>query len=357
MAYYYSNLTGSSGAAIGTVIAIAKPSGWSSSTDNWDIATRFPGYLECNGATLNVYEYPALYQVLSSYYGGTATSTSGSMVNWQGSTSSTQGTFKLPDYRGKKLVGVGGVDGLGSVSPVITKDRFGSSGGTSDEVGASGGVWIMNETRQGAEYVIGSVTTKGYSDVTTTINTTLTGSTSFRIGPLDESTLKSAPAHNHILLTAEPDTTATADKGQQNDLALTGGVQAQEHISNNNFYIYPFDPVDFKTHSHKISETNFNSTRSRSATYDSSSLGDSGTGNSYYQDPSGVAGSANISSSNCFDYIDKNVSASESGMYISDGNFALTAATPISVSAAIVPQSDIPLLMKYFRVKYLIKAY
>lgn len=355
---FYNDITQSSGASIGTVIAVLKPSGYNSSTDDWQLSTRYPGYLECDGSTKNVYEYPILYQVLASYYGGTATSTTANMSNWQGSTSSTQGTFKLPDYRGSKLVGVGGVDGPGSVALALSTDRFGSSGGTSDEVGAKGGYWIANESRQGAEYVVGSVSTSGYGLVTGDIACSLSGSTSYRIGPLDEAVLGAAPEHNHILLTSEPDGTATkGDKGQANDPASSGGVSCAEHNSNDNGYIYPFEPSASATHSHKISETNFNSLRPKSATYDSTTLGASGTGNSYYQDSTGTSGSAQPSSSNCFDQIDINVSATQSGMYISDGVFTFTAATPFQVTASITPQGDIPLLMKYFRVKYLIKAY
>ena len=52
------------GASIGTIICAPRPSSWTSGTDNWNLTTNFPGYLECDGSALNPNQYYALYQVI-----------------------------------------------------------------------------------------------------------------------------------------------------------------------------------------------------------------------------------------------------------------------------------------------------
>ena len=56
------------------------------------------------------------------------------------------------------------------------------------------------------------------------------------------------------------------------------------------------------------------------------------------------------------DYVDRVVNVAESGMISSEGTFEMSSSTPISVTAEAVPESNIPLITKYHRVKYLIKA-
>lgn len=357
---YYTKISGTSGAPIGTIVAIGKKNGTFTISD-------YPGYLLCDGTQYYVAQYPALAKVLAAHYDSSATAVttlSGSLTNWDGSSNTSMGTFKVPDYRGKKLVGVGGVAGVGSVSAPVTKNRFNQSGGTSDEVGALGGQWVMNETRQGAEYVVGSVTVSGYSSVTGTITTSMSGNTSYRIGPLDEEVLRKPPEHGHILLTSQPDPTATGEKDTGGAGAAAGGLAAAEHADDTNGYIYPWDPLDLQSHSHKISEINHNQQKPKDATYDynasssnNTNLGANGPGNAFYNDSSGATGAVAVSSSNAFDYIDKYVTAADTGITLSDGTFVLTAATPISMTAALSPVSDIPLLMAFFRVNYIIKAY
>ena len=43
-------------------------------------------------------------------------------------------------------------------------------------------------------------------------------------------------------------------------------------------------------------------------------------------------------------------------MISSEGKFEMSSSTPISVTADAIPESNIPLITKYHRVKYLIKA-
>ena len=51
------------------------------------------------------------------------------------------------------------------------------------------------------------------------------------------------------------------------------------------------------------------------------------------------------------------VSAGDSNLRFTDGTFRLSSSTPISVTSEARVQTTIPLITRYFRSKYLIKAY
>jgi microcystin-dependent protein len=65
-------------------------------------------YLLCNGQTLLVQEYAALYSIIGTRYGGTPNQ-----------------NFKLPDLRGRMPIGMGT-----GVNPALTTRQLGESGGT-----------------------------------------------------------------------------------------------------------------------------------------------------------------------------------------------------------------------------------
>ena len=139
MAYRYSTATQHTGASIGTIISVPKPGSWSSSTNpttegnNWQIQSRFPGWIECDGRTLDKSDYIALYQVIGDTYGSTAT------------------TFNLPDYRSRMLMGTGTVDGNqpGGIS-LTPDDGPGNSATTAQPniAGSTGGTYVMSTVRQ-----------------------------------------------------------------------------------------------------------------------------------------------------------------------------------------------------------------
>lgn len=353
MATYYSKTTGSVAAAIGTIISVFR-----SSSGSFDI-TQYPGYLECDGSEVNVSQYPALYAVIGTHYGGTSSiSTAAPFTGWEGTVTASMGTFKLPDFRGRKLVGVGGVDGAGSPSAIPSFDPKGNAGGSAETPGCTGGSWIMTETRQGAEYFVGNVTTSGYGLVTGTLQTSLSGETSYRMGPLLDGILKGAPTHNHILLTSDEDPNCIGDAGNGGDQAIVGDLSAPEHITEDLAFIYPFSPPDGSaTHTHKICEYNISASRIFDATYDSADRGASGSGDSYYVGTIGSTDVPSLSASVAKDQIDVTVDISDTGIFVSTADFQLTAAEPLEVTATIVPDGDVPLLTRYHRVKYLIKAY
>ena len=51
------------------------------------------------------------------------------------------------------------------------------------------------------------------------------------------------------------------------------------------------------------------------------------------------------------------ITPADAGITLNEGQLTMTGASQISVAPAIVPRQAVPLVLKYFRVKYLIKAY
>jgi hypothetical protein len=201
------------GAAIGTIIAAPKPASYNSTTDNWNLATRFPGYLECDGSALNANQYYALYQVIGMTYGGNVT---GSYPNYSG-------TFNLPNFRGKYVLGTGQVDGNSGASPGVTPNltASGSSGGSLNEAGAQGGQFTIETVRQlppdseitpstptnpqtiggsaSDTFEIGTYRTTGFSTSIARPNASISGNVSFTVGPLKATKVFGAMPHGHIL--------------------------------------------------------------------------------------------------------------------------------------------------------------
>ena len=105
------------------------------------------------------------------------------------------GKFKVPDYRDRKLIGMGeGVNGAGS--PLV-ENR------SSPGVGAIGGKWfISKDVIDDAQefFEISDVSTSGYSDVNTQISSYLTGEKKFKIGPMEEYIFNRPVEHEHQLL-------------------------------------------------------------------------------------------------------------------------------------------------------------
>jgi hypothetical protein len=134
----YSKQQAKTGASIGTIISVPKPSTWTTSNDpttegnRWNINANYPGWLECDGRTLNVSDYIALYQVLGNTYGGTPGS-----------------TFKLPDYRSKKLMGTGTVDSNSGIAPSLTPNSAPPGKTPSiNQPGSEGGRYTVSTIRQ-----------------------------------------------------------------------------------------------------------------------------------------------------------------------------------------------------------------
>ena len=159
-----------------------------SSTTATDPAMQYPGWLYCDGSEYDAQDYPLLYEVLSDDYGGSG----GTFDKEDFGTSSTV-TFKVPDYKARKLVGAGGgVSGGGS--PV--------SGNVISTVGATGGRWFFSKTQQEALFDIGNIIISGYTNVQEFVGGTLDGEVTLVVGPLQEKMISAVPEHEHAILTS-----------------------------------------------------------------------------------------------------------------------------------------------------------
>jgi len=56
------------------------------------------------------------------------------------------------------------------------------------------------------------------------------------------------------------------------------------------------------------------------------------------------------------DQVRREVSAVQAALTVTDGQFTMSSSTPITTIATVSAENDIPLITKYHRVKYLIKA-
>ncbi len=117
------------------------------------------------------------------------------------------GTFFLPDYRDKVVVGYGAVDGLGSAT---VED------GLSNTVGQIGGSWYIAQNQLlngGIFFDIGNVKTTGYTGIQADISTFITGSVSTTVGPIDDHIFSRPIEHYHNILSSEPDESLAVEFG------------------------------------------------------------------------------------------------------------------------------------------------
>lgn len=117
------------------------------------------------------------------------------------------GTFNLPDYRQKKILGYGNVNGAGTATPENAVNNF---------VGQTGGAWYIPKNTlidSGEFFVIGDVRTTGYNTIVADISAYLTGSVKYQVGPMDDFTFPFPPTHSHRILSVEVDETKQAEQG------------------------------------------------------------------------------------------------------------------------------------------------
>lgn len=154
---------------------------------------QYPGYLYCDGAEYNISDYPALFAAIGNLYGGTpAVGITPDTIwqNWPG----TLGTFRVPDFKAKRLVGNGPVYGQGTVS--VGESDLGVGPQT------IGGKWYLDEAGQKAQFTLGNITTTGYELVTDTIPADIVGTQTVTVN-LEEKRLNGPPQHTHFLLHSE----------------------------------------------------------------------------------------------------------------------------------------------------------
>ena len=67
-------------------------------------------------------------------------------------------------------------------------------------------------------------------------------------------------------------------------------------------------------------------------------------------------GGNEINSDDGIDQVRREVSAVGAALTVTDGEFTMSSSTPITTTATVSAENNIPLITKYHRVKYLIKA-
>jgi hypothetical protein len=195
------------------------------------VSDQYEGWLYCDGSTYNANDYPLLFKIIGTQYGGTAgnsqqLSAFGSMT----------GTFKVPDYKTRTLVGTGAV--AGGSTPIY--------GNVISAVGNSGGKWYFSKTSQESKFSIGNVVITGYSNITDIATATLSGSQKLRVGPLSEKLLTGIPEHNHDVLCSESNEVGVR---QGNTLANDYYCASYKTSSTGIQYFFPPDSASI-THTH-----------------------------------------------------------------------------------------------------------
>jgi len=400
------------GLAIGTVISIFKDATGSWGTLDGSLTSRYPGFIVCEGQSLNAVDYPDLFAVIENRYGGTAA------VATSGSTKTYSGSFKLPNYRNRKIMGTGNVDGNSVSSPMLPTANgpagTGSGGGT--VVGSEGGSWFIAKLdasgpypreqvftggQDGEFFKLGTIRTTGYDEILSSVGFNISGNTTQTVGPLQER-IVTVPSHTHEIITATASaqttglipwlTRATFGGGRRvatNNLSgelpggpslpqsfggpLGGGTFIDMTISYSNYwlsdknssvqldnslplsgrdYLAALDvnantansisyspPAGIQTHSHYLSLNTFGST-----------INVFGWGN----DTGGGKGTSGMPLNNT---VSINFTTSELGSTLNDGNFLLSNSKALIPTVNLRPNKTVPLMTRYFKVKYLIKAY
>jgi hypothetical protein len=166
---------------------------------------RFNGFIELRGQWVLKSDFPALYNIIGNEYGSTTT------------------LFRLPNPYGKKLMGTGNVNNNGgNVSIVTFYNPDGTLGGDKNVAGSVGGYWNYSKTAQlppgspgdssqpdgtagvsnSETFSIGNFTTNGFLECEGVAATTFTGNFTFTVGPLLTANVVSVPPHSHFAISA-----------------------------------------------------------------------------------------------------------------------------------------------------------
>jgi len=215
------------GHAIGTILTVLKRPDGTYGTLDGELTSRFPGYLECNGQSLAVAEYPFLFDVIEYTYGGSGAN------------------FNLPDYRNRKLVGTGVVDGNDAGSSFVLPE----GGASINNPGGIGGWWYVDDvdvagpdpyeivlsdatndlTGQTSNFFnIGTVKTVFNADITADVDFTIPdgGYVNATVGPLLDTSVQ-VPAHSHLFVAGVTD-------GNTGDPLIQWGIRGSSTLGNHN---------------------------------------------------------------------------------------------------------------------------
>ena len=318
------------------------------------VANNYPGWIYCDGSQHSVNDYPMLYDIIGDKYGGTSPSTV-TLSDWGNPAGTVQNAvFNVPDLRMKRVVGPGGVDGVGSITPDDAQMN----------VGDVGGEWYISRARQNEEYGVGSVRVSGYSECIGFISGTLGGTAEITIGPLQPRVLNGPPPHGHTVLTSERDQRNGGDNGTPADVAQSSNMitntapisqfnPTQGTPAEHTHYLAEYSPVRTGTNSQfsYCKSEPYYSTADADAytnTYGATKVND-GAVNDRGQTVNMFESQA-LTGANA-------VTPAQAGMTLNEGTITMTPGEQLSVTAGVIPQTAVPLVLKYFRVKYLIKAW
>ena len=185
---------------------------------------RYPGYLDCDGTEYNVADFPDLWWVIKNNYAKIGDDIS-QFGEWNNTTKTYTGKFRVPDYRNRRMVGPGQVDGNKGASTILPIETgiHPSKTFNAREAGGIGGYWYVDDVDVTAgdpnpyQQIIGEAAASSgvssdffnFGTVRTVVNEPLTvdiefevvGSVTATIGPLS-STQVDIPSHEHIYISA-----------------------------------------------------------------------------------------------------------------------------------------------------------
>ena len=230
------------GYAIGTVIPVLKDrvdvvgeqdpmkqyGDLKGSTVKGRLDAKYPGYLDCDGEEYMVADFPDLWNVIGNTYAKPADDPT-QFGAWNNNTKTYSGKFRVPDYRNRRMVGPGQVDGNKGSSTILPIDTGIHPQKTFNarESGGIGGYWyvddvdvtagdpnpyqqIIGDTPQDTDGItsdffnFGTVRTITNEDITVDIEFEVVGDVTATVGPLQE-VLVNVPAHSHYYISAVQD--------------------------------------------------------------------------------------------------------------------------------------------------------
>jgi len=228
------------GYAIGTVIPILKDPTDASDSDpmkqygelkgstvNGRLDAKYPGYLDCDGSEYNVADFPDLWWVIKNNY-AKPTDSQATFGAWDNTTKTYSGKFRVPDYRNRRMVGPGQVDGNKGSSTILPIDTgiHPTKTFNAREAGGIGGYWYVDDVDVTAGdpnpyqqiegdiggtsgitsdfFNFGTVRTVTLEDIVVDIDFTIVGDVTATVGPLSD-VMVNVPAHSHYYVSAISD--------------------------------------------------------------------------------------------------------------------------------------------------------
>ena len=260
------------GYAIGTVIPILKDPTDASDSDPMKqygelkgstvkgrLDAKYPGYLDCDGSEYNVADFPDLWWVIKNNY-AKPTDDQSTFGAWDNTTKTYSGKFRVPDYRNRRMVGPGQVDGNKGSSTILPIDTgiHPTKTFNAREAGGIGGYWYVDDVDVTAGdpnpyqqiegdiggssgitsdfFNFGTVRTVTLEDIIVDIDFTIVGDVTATVGPLSD-VMVNVPSHSHYYVSAISDTFGGDPVIEWDQRALFGYIpynfQNNESAANN----------------------------------------------------------------------------------------------------------------------------